>query len=62
MSQRDAAAGYGCIIEQRAREIIDHGEARTAYMAFGDRLRIEAVGSDGQSVFGAIDQRVSAPA
>ena len=62
LSQRDVAAGYGCIIEQRAREQLEHGEPRTAYLAFGDRLRIEAVGADGQSVFGAIDQRVSAPA
>jgi hypothetical protein len=28
-------------------------------MTFGDRIRIEAIGDDGQSVFGAIDQRVS---
>lgn len=60
LSQRDAAAGYGCIIEQRAREIVGHGEARTPYLAFGDRIRIEAVGDDGLSVFGAIDQRVAA--
>ena len=58
VSQRDAAAGYGCIAEQRAREIIEHGSARTEYMAFGDRLQIDMPGEDGQSVFGAIDQRV----
>jgi fumarylacetoacetate (FAA) hydrolase len=59
LSQHDSASGYGCIIEQRAREIVEHGEARTPYMTFGDRIRIEAIGDDGQSVFGAIDQRVS---
>jgi fumarylacetoacetate (FAA) hydrolase len=59
VSQRDAAAGYGCIAEKRAREIIDGGSARTDYMAFGDRLRIEVKAQDGQSVFGAIDQRVT---
>jgi fumarylacetoacetate (FAA) hydrolase len=59
VSQRDAASGYGCIAEKRAREIIDSGSARTEYMAFGDRLRIEATAEDGQSVFGAIEQRVA---
>ena len=59
VSQRDPAAGYGCIAERRAREVIDSGSASTDYMAFGDRLRIELLGEDGQSVFGAIDQRVA---
>ena len=59
VSQHDPAAGYGCIAEQRAREIIEHGGASTGYMAFGDRLRIEVPGVDGHSVFGAIEQRVA---
>ena len=60
VSQRDPACGYGCIAEQRAREILDTGSAATDYMAIGDRLRIEVLGLDGGSVFGAIDQRVAA--
>jgi fumarylacetoacetate (FAA) hydrolase len=59
VSQRDAAAGYGCIAERRAREILESGSAATDYMAFGDTLRIEVQGPDGGSVFGAIDQRVA---
>jgi len=59
VSQRDATAGYGCIAEKRAREIIESGSASTDYMAFGDRLRVEVLGADGASVFGAIDQRVA---
>ena len=31
-------------------------------MAFGDSICIEMLGQDGQSVFGAIDQRVAGPA
>jgi fumarylacetoacetate (FAA) hydrolase len=27
-------------------------------MRFGDRVRMDVTGSDGQSLFGAIDQRV----
>jgi fumarylacetoacetate (FAA) hydrolase len=61
VSQADAASGYGCIAEQRAREILEHGSAHTAYMAYGDRLRIEVLGGDRQSVFGAIDQSVAPP-
>jgi fumarylacetoacetate (FAA) hydrolase len=61
VSQRDAASGFGCIAEKRAREIVDSGAAHTEYMAYGDRVRIEVQGEDGQSVFGAIDQHVAAP-
>lgn len=50
--------GSTCISEQRGIEMIDEGEARTGFMAFGDRVRMEALGADGISVFGAIDQKV----
>ena len=50
--------GSSCIAERRGIEIIDHGEARTPFMAFGDRVRMEARSALGVSVFGAIDQRV----
>ena len=36
----------------------DHGEARTPFMRFGDRVRMEARALDGTRLFGAIDQRV----
>ncbi len=38
------------------------GQATTGYMKFGDTIRIEMKGRDGQSVFGAIDQEVVPPA
>lgn len=50
--------GSSCIAERRGIETIDLGEARTPYMSFGDRVRMEVFGRDGQSVFGAIDQKV----
>jgi len=31
-------------------------------MKFGDTIRIEMKGRDGQSIFGAIDQKIAAPA
>ena len=62
VSNQDWSRGYSCIAEKRAIETIEHGEPRTAFMQFGDTIRIEMKGRDGQSVFGAIEQRVRAPA
>jgi fumarylacetoacetate (FAA) hydrolase len=58
VSNADASKGYSCIAEKRALEMIEHGEARTAFMQFGDVVRIEAKGRDGHSIFGAIEQAV----
>jgi fumarylacetoacetate (FAA) hydrolase len=51
--------GYSCIAEKRAIETILDGKPSTAFMKFGDTIRIEIKGKDGQSVFGAIDQKVA---
>ena len=61
VSNADASKGYSCIAEQRALEMIEHGEARTAFMQFGDTIHIDMKGPDGQSVFGAIAQAVCEP-
>lgn len=50
--------GYSCIAEKRAIETIQDGKPATDYMKFGDTIRIEMKGRDGQSVFGAIDQKI----
>ncbi len=50
--------GYSCIAEKRAIETIQDGKPATEFMRFGDTIRIEVKGKDGQSVFGAIDQKV----
>jgi fumarylacetoacetate (FAA) hydrolase len=52
------AVGSACLAERRAVEIIDGGAAVTPFLSFGERMRFEMVGADGQSVFGAIDHRV----
>lgn len=49
--------GSACLAERRAIEVIEHGEPRTGFIKFGDRLRFEVPGSDGASVFGAIEHR-----
>jgi fumarylacetoacetate (FAA) hydrolase len=51
--------GYSCIAEKQAIETILDGKPSTEYMKFGDTIRIEMKGKDGQSTFGAIDQQVA---
>ncbi len=50
--------GYSCLAEQRTVETILNGKPSTPFLKFGDRVRIEMNGKDGQSIFGAIDQEV----
>ena len=52
--------GYSCIAEKRAMETVLDGKATTEFMKFGDTVRIDAKGKDGQSVFGVIDEEVAA--
>ena len=59
VSNKDWAHGYSCVAEKRAIETIESGLPQTAFMQFGDTIRIEMLGADGHSVFGAIDQRVA---
>ncbi len=51
--------GYSCIAEKRAIETILDGQPSTAFMKFGDTIRIEMKGKDGQSIFGAIEQKIA---
>ena len=60
VSNKDWSRGYSCIAEKRAIETIENGKPKTEFMKFGDTIRIEVKGKDGQSVFGAIDQKVVA--
>jgi fumarylacetoacetate (FAA) hydrolase len=59
VSNKDWARGYSCIAEKRAIETIESGAPATEFMKFGDTIRIEMKGDDGQSVFGAIEQKVA---
>jgi fumarylacetoacetate (FAA) hydrolase len=61
VSNKDWSRGYSCIAEKRAIETIESGAPRTAYMQFGDTIRIEMKGRDGHSMFGAIEQAVAWP-
>lgn len=61
VSNRERSHGYSCIAEKRALETLETGAPTTEFMRFGDTVRIEMTGPDGQSVFGAIEQRVAPP-
>jgi fumarylacetoacetate (FAA) hydrolase len=58
VANRDASVGCSCIAERRVRETIDSGKPKTPFMTFGDHVRIEMFDRHGQSIFGAIDQKV----
>ena len=50
--------GYSCIAEKRAMETLLDGQPSTDFMKFGDTVRIEMKDALGQSVCGAIDQKI----
>jgi fumarylacetoacetate (FAA) hydrolase len=58
VSNRDRKKGAGCLFERRAEEILKGGKAKTPFLKFGDRVRIDMTAADGSSIFGAIDQQV----
>ncbi len=58
VSNQDAAAGYACLMEARLVEQVESGAARSAFLRFGDAVRIEMRDGAGASVFGAIAQNV----
>ncbi|GAB3022388.1 fumarylacetoacetate hydrolase family protein [Bowmanella dokdonensis] len=54
----EGGVGYSCIAEVRMIETIRDGKPSTGFMKFGDRVRIEMLDENGNSIFGAIDQQV----
>lgn len=51
--------GSCCLAEVRCLETIAHGNPKTPFLSFGDRIEIDMCDHDGRSVFGRIDQRVT---
>ncbi len=62
VSHDNEAQGVSCLAERRALEIGRGDPALSGWLQFGDMVRIEVVDGAGQSVFGAIEQRVRGPA
>ena len=58
VANQDEAQGSSCLAEQRMLETIKDGKPATAFLGFGDSVRIEVLDDEGKSVFGAIEQHV----
>jgi len=54
----EGGVGYSCIAELRSVETIRFGAAKTPFLQFGDRVRIDMRDERGASIFGTIDQEV----
>lgn len=59
ISNYDRTRGSSCIAEKRMLETIESGKPSTPFMSFGDTVRIEMLDTDGNSIFGAIEQQVA---
>jgi fumarylacetoacetate (FAA) hydrolase len=58
ISNHDLSVGYACLMEKRLVEQVEQGEAKTPFLRFGDRVRLEMKDAAGRSLFGAIEQVV----
>ncbi len=58
VSDPDRRKGSATLVELRAVERLVHGEPRTPFLKFGDRVEIEALDGEGRSLFGRIDHAV----
>jgi fumarylacetoacetate (FAA) hydrolase len=60
VSNFDAAAvGSGCVAERKALDALAERKEATAYLRFGERVRLDVLDGGGRSIFGGIDQRVA---
>lgn len=58
VSNKDTSVGSSCIVEQQTLEKLGTGEVKTPFLKFGERMKIEMLDGNGNSIFGAIDQKL----
>ena len=58
IANEDTGKGASCLAEIRMLEIIADGKPSTPFMKFGDTIRIEMFDLQGESIFGAIEQKI----
>jgi len=58
IANEDTGKGASCLAEIRMLEIIADGKPSTPFMKFGDTIRIEMFDLEGESIFGAIEQKI----
>lgn len=61
IANQDTSKGASCLAEQRTVEKLRDGEPKTPFLKYGDSIKIEMLDVDGNSIFGAIEQRIEAP-
>jgi fumarylacetoacetate (FAA) hydrolase len=60
IANQDTTLGASCLAEIRMLEIIAEGKPVTPFMSFGDRIRIDMLDENGNTIFGAIEQVIEA--
>lgn len=58
VANQDTSRGASCFAEKRTVETLELGKPQTPFMKFGDLVRIEMLDPQGQTIFGAIEQRI----
>ena len=58
IANEDTGKGASCFAELRTVEALRDGKPSTPFLSFGDSVRIEMLDAAGDSIFGAIDQRI----
>jgi fumarylacetoacetate (FAA) hydrolase len=58
LSNKDRSTGSATLAEKRAIESIVDGNIKTNFMSFGNRVRMEVLGANGKTIFGAINQKI----
>ncbi len=58
IANEDTSKGASCFAEKRTVETLEHGKPLTPFLSFGDLVRIEMLAASGESLFGAIEQRI----
>ncbi|WIG54456.1 MAG: Fumarylacetoacetase [Rhodanobacteraceae bacterium] len=58
IANQDTSRGASCLAEQRTVEKLRDGEAVTPFLKYGDTVKIDMHDIDGNSIFGAIEQRI----
>ena len=58
VSNHDKTTGYACIMEKRLVEQVELGAAKEDFLHFGDEIEIDMFDHHGETIFGAIKNRV----
>lgn len=58
IANQDESKGASCLAEKRMLEIIRDGKPTTEFMKFGDRVKIDMLDSNGNTIFGSIEQTI----